>query len=389
MVNANTSPGPSHPPRLDALNGLRFLAVAWVVVRHLGEPSFENVPMVFERCRRHAFLLMPLFFVLSGFVLSYAYAEHLRSGHVDKRTFWVSRLTRVWPVYLVALALRFLVDVRINHGVPPENAAGTISQALLLQAWTPPLTWFGNAPGWTVSVEVFCYLLFPMLVARIWKLTVRRAVILATVAWVVGMMPAVAYSSLRPDGWPLDESPPPLFFDLLRFLPPLHVPSFVIGIVTARIYAEDRAIGRQRSANLLTLGSVVPIAFTFVAGFELVAKRYGLVVWLFPYGHNGLLSPAWALLILGIAHGGARWLGTRAFVRLGDASYGLYILHFPVYDAIATFAVENWDHSRYFLVQVFLVLLPLSVISFERFEQPLRTALMKRWSTRKSLLVVT
>jgi peptidoglycan/LPS O-acetylase OafA/YrhL len=367
---------------LDALSGLRFLAVAWVVVRHLGEPSFEHMPFVFERCRRHAFLLMPLFFVLSGFVLAYVYGEPIRSGRLDKRTFWVSRLARVWPVYLVALSLRFVVDARMNAGVPFLNAAGAVSQAFLVQAWTPPLTWFGNAPGWTVSVEVFCYLLFPSLVTRVANMSVRNAVLLAAFAWVLGMVPPTAYSLLRPDGWPPAESPSPLFLDLLRFLPPLHLPSFLIGIVTARIYAEDRAVGRRRSGSLLTVVSLVAIAFTFAAGFERIAERGGIELWLFPYGHNGLLSPVWALLILGIAHGGARWLGARPFVRLGDASYGLYILHFPFYDAVITFAVRDWNRTPYFLAQIFLVLVPLTVVSFERFEQPVRAALMKRWSAR-------
>lgn len=372
------------PPRLEALSGLRFLAVAWVVVRHLGEPSFEHVPFVLERCRRHAFLLMPLFFVMSGFVLSYVYAEPIRSGRLHTRTFWVSRLTRIWPIYLAALALRFVVDARENAGVPFLNALGAVSQALLVQAWTPPLTWFGNAPGWTVSVEVFCYLVFPSLVVRVAKMSVRDAVLLAAFAWVLGMVPPTAYSLLRPDGWPPEESPSPLFLDLLRFLPPLHLPSFLIGIVTARIYAEDRAVGRKRRGSILTLASLAPILFTFAAGFERIAATHGIELWLFPYGHNGLLSPAWAVLILGMAHGGARWLGTRPFVRLGDASYGLYILHFPFYDAVMTFAVRDWNRTPYFLAQIFLVLVPLTVVSFERFEQPLRSALMKRWSARRA-----
>jgi peptidoglycan/LPS O-acetylase OafA/YrhL len=65
-------------------------------------------------------------------------------------------------------------------------------------------------------------------------------------------------------------------------------------------------------------------------------------------------------------------------VRLGNASYGLYILHFPIFDAVSIFVVPDWDRTRFFLVQFFAMLLPLAVISFERFEEPLRAALFAR-----------
>jgi peptidoglycan/LPS O-acetylase OafA/YrhL len=83
-------------------------------------------------------------------------------------------------------------------------------------------------------------------------------------------------------------------------------------------------------------------------------------------------------VIYGLAHAGAgaRLLSLRPIVRLGEASYGLYILHFPIYNAVATWLVVDWDQTRWFLIQFFAVVLPVSVISFERFEQPLRAALL-------------
>jgi peptidoglycan/LPS O-acetylase OafA/YrhL len=374
------APSDTHPTeRLDALSGLRSFAISHVVCYHLGAASFEEAPVLVDRIRRNANVLMPLFFVLSGFVLTYRYLEPIRSGQLGARAFWVSRFLRLWPIYVVALALRFGVDAFVNRGVPMDNVAGTISQALMLQGFTPPLVWYGNAPGWTVSVEAFFYLLFPWLVVRFSRLSWRAAITLVTVLWLLGQLLALAYAIKLPDGWPPARNPRPLFLDLLRFLPPLHLPSFLAGMLTARVFMEDRARGHDRPGGLLVLLSFLPIAF--VTGGGLGRHGLGWLPWQLPLTHNGLLAPAWSLLVLGLAHGGApaRWLSARPLVRLGDASYGLYILHFPVYDAVATFVVEDWDRKPLFLLQVFALLLPLSVLSFERFEQPLRRALLHQW----------
>lgn len=378
------SSGVAERPRLDALSGLRFLAVAYVVVYHLGDASFESMPLRVERFRRHAYLMMPLFFVLSGFVLTYRYADAIRAARLEARLFLLSRLLRIWPIYLVALALRVGIDAYENKGVPIHAALGTLSQALLLQGFTPPLVWWGNAPGWTVSVEAFLYLTFPWIVVRICRMTMSHAVVLALFAWVLGQLAPLAYVVALPDGWPPKGGPSPVFLDALRFLPPLHLPSFLIGIVTARLYLADLAQGRRRAGGFFVLGGFLPIAFALGGGIEFVGHKLGFHPWLFPFGHNGLPSPAWALVVYGLAHGGpsSRWLSARPLVRVGEASYGLYILHFPVYDAVATLAVPEWDHSRLFLVQFFAVMLPLSVLSFEQFEQRLRSTLLARWTLK-------
>jgi peptidoglycan/LPS O-acetylase OafA/YrhL len=54
-------------------------------------------------------------------------------------------------------------------------------------------------------------------------------------------------------------------------------------------------------------------------------------------------------------------------------------LHFPIFDAVTTWLVVDWDRTPWFLLQFFVIMLPLSVWSFERFEQPLRAALLERF----------
>lgn len=367
--------------RLDALSGIRFFAISYIVCYHVGDSTFEHAPALVETFRTRADVLMPLFFVLSGFVLTYAYGERVAERKLSKREFWISRLLRLWPIYLVALLLADLSRAFAGGGMTRMYVAGAASQALLLQGWTPPLVSYGNPPGWTVSVEIFCYLLFPSLAAWMKRARFQRAAVVVGAAWLAGQLVSLAFVLSLPG----DASKAPnyaLFYDLLRYLPPLHLPSFLIGMLTARIFHSDRARGRKRRSGLIVLGGFLPIVCALGDGVHFLGK-HGMPFFVHPvpFTHNGLLAPAWALVVFGLAHGGtpARWLGSRPIVRVGEASYGLYILHAPFKHAVEAFVLPGWENRPWFLVQFFAVIVPLCVLSFERFEQPLRNALLRRW----------
>lgn len=370
-------------PRIEALSGLRFLAIAYVVVYHLGEGTFEHAPDRVRLIVNQAFHMMPLFFVLSGFVISYVYAGPFQSGKVSARRFWLSRALRLWPIYLVALALRFALDAAHNHGVPPKYAVGTAAQALLVQGWFPPTVWYGNVPGWTVSVEAFLYAVFPWLVVRMSRMRLRTACALSAVAWLASQIAALSYVLVRPDGWPPKGGPDDLYLDLLRYLPPVHLSSFLIGMVAARIHLEDRAAGRKRGGSRLVILGALPILSSLGGGVHALGRLVPALSWPFPYGHSGLLAPFWAMVVVGLSRGGiaSRWISSPLLVRLGNASYGLYILTFPLFDLVRL-AFPDWDRAPAFLLQYFLLAVPLCVLSFERFEEPLRSALLSRSGAR-------
>jgi peptidoglycan/LPS O-acetylase OafA/YrhL len=219
------APSVDHVPagrqRMQALSGLRFVAIAYVVWYHLtvNDETFDQRSYVVEQLTDNTNSVMPLFFLMSGFVLTYTYAERLESGSLTRRDFWLSRLLRLWPVYLVALGLNFAVHASATGGVSRYAIEGAVAQALLIQSWIPPYVWMGNAPGWTVSVEAFLYLVFPWLVVRLSQTSLRRGFALAAVLWVIGQLIAYSYLRYLPDGWPLRPAPgapEPGYLDLLR-----------------------------------------------------------------------------------------------------------------------------------------------------------------------------
>src|SRR5690242_17436535 len=168
-----TGPARTLPrPVLKPLTGLRFLAAMAVVAYHALDALVPHAPGYLSRLASHGYLGVSLFFVLSGFILTYTYIEP-DSGALrgSAREFWWARIARVYPMYTAALvvALPVFLLYRIALAPPEARAQATIAAGLtpmLLQGWWPPAACQWNCPGWSLSVEMFFYAIFPFLAVR-------------------------------------------------------------------------------------------------------------------------------------------------------------------------------------------------------------------------------
>lgn len=156
---------------------------------------------------------------------------------------------------------------------------------------------------------------------------------------------------------------------VLKFNPVLRLPEFLMGVVLGRLFAQE-APTRERTGSLMAPGA----ALLMLGAFAL-SQRIP-----FPLMHNALLAPVYALLVYGLARGGG-WLGgflSRAsLVRLGEASYSLYIFQYPVWLAVGALAVaaEPWVELRSprVLFAVFLpVMIGVSWLCHRYVEAPMR-----------------
>src|SRR5579863_1305776 len=92
-----------------ALTGLRFFAALHVVFYHY---AVGLLPYPLSSVAKNGYVAVGLFFVLSGFVLAYNYADR----PMDIRTFWTARFARIYPAYLLAFVLIApAVCVRLVH----------------------------------------------------------------------------------------------------------------------------------------------------------------------------------------------------------------------------------------------------------------------------------
>ena len=191
---------------IKALTGLRIVAALWVVFFHFRPLLWEASPRLRDEL---APLLnagaqgVDLFFILSGFVLTWNYLDRMGPSFKVKPTLhflWL-RLSRVWPVYLVTLHLAALWIIFTLHvgDVPSPDAAkltaiSYVRQVFLVQLWFEPFfdgtSWDG--PAWSISAEWLAYLLFGALVLVIFRMTrVTRARSLLMLAFVASLPPTI------------------------------------------------------------------------------------------------------------------------------------------------------------------------------------------------------
>lgn len=197
------------PPTITALTGVRAVAAGWVLILHFGFvlPGYFPATSGFSLWSNTGILGVDIFFVLSGFVLSYNYAARL--SRLDRRrygAFLFARFARVYPVHLVTLLVSaaLLVLFAIRGALPTSHETYTAGQLganlLLFHALPGAVAW--NAPAWSVGCEAVAYLLFPLGAALLLRLSRRAA--LAFGAVVVGIQVALTIDL----GWARSSLPP-------------------------------------------------------------------------------------------------------------------------------------------------------------------------------------
>jgi peptidoglycan/LPS O-acetylase OafA/YrhL len=146
---------------MDSLDALRGICALSVAIFHFETTGFlTNI-----RYFRHSWMLVDFFFVLSGFVITCAYSEHLRRGYSIK-SFLLLRLARIWPLHVfmllcfLALELSKLV-VQIGPPTPlfapPRELGSLFINLVFLQVFGiyDHLTW--NALSWSIAAEFWIY----------------------------------------------------------------------------------------------------------------------------------------------------------------------------------------------------------------------------------------
>lgn len=267
---------------------------------------------------RNAYLFVDFFFVLSGFVIAANYARDLREGFGTGR-FMLLRLGRLYPLHLATLA--FLVALEclpfVLHRLAPGSVpfstqdrgiGSLVVNLLMLQATgiDRSLTW--NFPSWSVSAELWTYLLFALVASALPASRLVR--LLALVALAAPII--LGFVSPRNMDATYD-------FGLIR-----AIGGFSAGVIGYALY--QRFIGvdggppvSRTSWTGVEIGCVILVAvFVSVVGTSTLS----------------LLGPAVFLLAVLIfsAEGGAvsALLRSRPALRLGVLSYSIYMVHVPV-----------------------------------------------------------
>lgn len=352
--------------RIEQLTFTRFLAAISIVVFHFGMNTFpfnhESVSFAFWSANYG----VSYFFILSGFVMIVAYGDQPQINFLE---YLKNRLARVYPVYALAMLLMFAYlfvtkDENIYKGI--------LLNVFLVQAWVPGKALSFNGTGWSLSVEMLFYLLFPLLFNYVYKrLSAKILVLPVVIIWLFTQMLLhwVLYSKYY-HGFPSKSH------DFIFYSPIMHVNEFLIGNLSGLIFMK-RWSGVKKHFDVLVL---LVIAMILIAFEHTMGMTY----------HNGILALLFVPLILLISTN--KGLITYVFklkflVFLGEISFGIYILQVPIFSfsamAIKYFKLEAVVNPFYFPLSVLIVVASLSYLLIET---PLRNRI-KKIKLSKSTLV--
>lgn len=316
--------------RFTALDSWRGICALMVALYHAPiEAPMRNTPLI-----QNGFLYVDFFFVLSGFVMTHAWAARITDG-ASALTFLIRRWGRLWPLHAATLAFLLALECAkfvagqagLWHGGAFQGGNtgwALFTNLLLIHAWHLHSGIYWNFPSWSVSTEWAAYLVFAGVVVA-----AGRNWIAAITA--IGLASAAAFLWLSPGK--VDAT---FDYGVLRCLA-----AFALGVLTHRAWSRLRALPPAAASALqvAALALVVLTLLTLGSGpaSHLVPLPFALAVLAFAF-------PAGAL---------ARPLAIAPMRALGDWSYSIYLNHICVImvtKMVATFGVlifaPSWLHMR-------------------------------------------
>jgi peptidoglycan/LPS O-acetylase OafA/YrhL len=354
-------------PNLPALTGLRALLALGILFFHFTPPHMQVLYPVIDS----AYVFVGFFFLLSGFVLAYNYTD--RPTPLLKREFWRARFARVYPVFLLSLAVSFtMLQAEWHVRSHRDFFAGLILTPLLLEGWSPALATFWNTVAWTLSAELLLYATFPWLIRLPWPKSPTRLIALLVALWALGLVPHSLYILLNPDHLtaPANRYSSGYWIRALKYTPMAYACTFLIGVALGKLQAGLQLTPRQRT--LIAAASLIALA-----------AFYARAVSHMPYilMHGGLMLPLFAALMLGLSGPNpiSRVFTWWPLMMLGQASYCLFLLHFNfinmlrIYHVVERLHLAALDPWITYAATILLAFAALHLV-----EEPARKAILRR-----------
>jgi peptidoglycan/LPS O-acetylase OafA/YrhL len=289
---------------LDTVTIIRFVAALWVFSFHfrMHIAWVKLLPEPYINFLVIGAVGMSLFFILSGFILTYNYDTIPLKGYMS---YLKKRFARIYPAYVASVLLTLLV-VPVTGNTLQKIFIG-VADVFLLQAWFPVLFANGHHSGtWSLSVEAFFYVLFPLLLAGLLRLSWPQKALLAGVCYVASALSGYSLVIF-----------PDMPFPVIYAFPIFRVFEFVFGMVLGFAYRQELGkafFERWSWALLLAL-------FGMLTWY---VSTYGAITLSF-VGHNAFMIPCLGGIIFLSAYCPIR----NGFLKfLGESSYSFYLFQF-------------------------------------------------------------
>ncbi|MFT6479960.1 MAG: peptidoglycan/LPS O-acetylase OafA/YrhL [Spirosomataceae bacterium] len=310
----------------------------------------------------HGFFAVTFFFVLSGFVLGLSYHDKFEDDKAgDLKKYFILRIARIYPIYALAILASMAGDYLY---LDKTYSLGTILLNLsLLQAWFR--SDYISFPAWSLSCEAFFYIIFPVVMIYVRRLSYISVVKKMMYVWILSLAAITLLVVVLFPG------------DLFWHLHPLvNAPSFLLGVGTSVVYRK-----LSQSDKLKFYSGVAFAAVVAVVGGQLLSKP--------SYAIEMAQVPGFMLFLLFLAlmserHILVKFFKNKFLVLLGKASYALYLFHTLTYEIWSRELEKVYTgQSRLLYVVAAIFMITVSVILYKFYEKPMYRLIVKVSKVRK------
>ena len=367
---------------ISEIDGLRFIAIGTVILFHVAVNLAIKSPDAYGAQRmgtviwdiaRFGFHGVELFFVISGFILASPFAAHRLLGKpkVNLKQYFLRRVTRLEPPYMICMIFFFFVAVYVKGGdiatLLPHLGASLIYLHNLIYGSESLI----NNVAWSLEIEIQFYLLVPILAGlfAIRKTAVRRSVI----AGIILLSITHQWLFIGEGSW--------MYLSIIRFI---HF--FLLGFLLADLYLLDWKEHPKHTWGW-DIVSVVGWPLLF-----LIWNSPGLSRAILPYGHEPVIAiyafPILTFLLYNAVFRGplTNKIMTNPWITtIGGMCYTIYLFHNQFIGAILILTkglVPTADYTVNYFVQAVIVIpvmLAATSVYFLLIERP---CMRKDWPRR-------
>lgn len=350
-------------PRYEILDGLRGVAAIMVLIYHICEPHWGQTTQPVA----HGYLAVDFFFVLSGFVIGYAYEDRWSKG-LTLKDFMKRRIARLHPMVVLSAMINLTCMTFLAGGlIFPDVSMGMILLAWLLSMLMIPglggQVFLINGTQWTLFYEYLANLLYATVIRRLPNKVLYSIVVIFGI-WTFLFLTCYPDSrGVMAGGWEFTVP------DILRAFTRLLFPFFG-GLALFRINKLIHIRHGFLWASLLVLAILL---FPHLEGAYWVNGLYEALV-------IALLFPLIINLGAGSPLTGKR--ATKICTFLGEISFPLYISHYGYIFLYMQYVFGNdytFEQTWPVALLVFFASLTTAYLSLKLFDLPVRKWLKEHW----------
>lgn len=383
MSNISASAFSDTKAHYDLLDGLRGVAALMVIWYHVFE-GFAFASNSAIETLNHGYLAVDFFFILSGFVIGYAYDDRWGKS-LTMKDFFKRRLIRLHPMVVLGAVLG-AITFCIQGSVQWDGTHVAISMVMLSLLCTiffiPAMPGAGyevrgngemfplNGPCWSLFFEYIGNILYALFIRRLSNKALAVMVVLLGVALTLFAIFDVSTYGNIGVGWTLDGVN--FLGGSLRMLFP-----FSLGMLLSRNFKPVKVKG---AFWICTLVLIALFSVPYLEGAE-------------PVCTNGVYEAfcivvAFPILVwLGASGSTTDKRSTQICKFLGDISYPIYVIHYPLMYLFYAWLIKNQLYTLGETWQVALCVYALCIVlaylSLKFYDEPLRKYLAKRFLSKK------